>query len=135
AGFAMSRNAVAAFRGLGFGDDDVAALGRATWAGGTWDRHGRPILTIADDPDVLASVALVGVHRQRLHAALRRAAAASGVDVVTGVRVTDVTPGDPEGEPAVVAGREADLVVGADGMHSAVRAALHPGVAARYSGY
>lgn len=135
AGFAMSRNAVAAFRGLGFGDDDVAGLGRATWAGGTWDLHGRPILTIADEPEVLRSVALIGVHRQRLHAALRHAAAESGVDVVTGTRVSEVTPGDPDGAPAVVAGREADLVVGADGMQSAVRAALHPGVVTRYSGY
>ncbi len=135
AGFAMSRNAVAAFRGLGFGDDDVAALGRSTWAGGTWDMHGRPILTIGDDPEVLASVALIGVHRQRLHAALRRAAVDSGVDVVTETPVTDVSPGHPAGGPAVVAGREADLVVGADGMHSAVRRALFPGVTARYSGY
>ena len=30
AGFAMARNAVAAFRGLGFDDDDVAALGYPT---------------------------------------------------------------------------------------------------------
>lgn len=135
AGFAMSRNAVAAFRGLGFDEDDVAALGRPTWAGGTWDLHGRPILTISDDPEARSSVALIGVHRQRLHAALRGAAVDSGVEIVTGARVTGVSPGDPDGEPAVVAGREADLVVGADGMRSAVRAALHPGTNARYSGY
>ena len=34
AGFAMSRNAVAASRGLGFDDTDVGALGHRTRAGG-----------------------------------------------------------------------------------------------------
>lgn len=135
AGFAMSPNAVAAFRGLGFDDDDVAALGCATWAGGTWDLHGRPILTISDDPVLRASVSLIGVHRVRLHEALQRGAAAAGVEIVTGVRVTSLTQGDPAGDRARVAGREADLVVGADGVRSGVRAALYPGQEARYSGY
>lgn len=135
AGFAMSRNAVAAFRGLGFDDDDVAALGYATWAGGTWDLHGRPILALPDTSEMRASVALVGVHRRRLHAALRRRAADLGVEVVTGTPVEALDPGDPEGRPAVVAGREADLVVGADGMRSAVRSVLFPAVRPVHSGY
>jgi 2-polyprenyl-6-methoxyphenol hydroxylase-like FAD-dependent oxidoreductase len=41
----------------------------------------------------------------------------------------------PDGAPGVVAGREADLVVGADGMGSAVRASLFPVQRPRYSGY
>src|SRR3712207_8902781 len=44
AGLAMTPNAVAAFRGLGFGDDDVAALGYPTRAGGIRDLAGRPVL-------------------------------------------------------------------------------------------
>ena len=135
AGFAMSRNAVAAVRGLGFDDDDVAGLGFPTYAAGTWDLHGEPILTISDDPEVRASVALIGVHRVRLHETLQRHAAAAGVEVVTGERVTDLEPGEPHGDPARVAGREADLVVAADGMHSAVRARLFPRTTARYSGF
>ncbi len=135
AGFAMSRNAVAAFRGLGFDDDAVARLGYATWAGGTWDLHGDPILTLPGTPEVRASVGLIGVHRRRLHEALHRRAVDLGVEVVTGTPVTSLDPGDPDGAPAVVAGREADLVVGADGMRSAVRAALFPGSVPVYSGY
>lgn len=135
AGFAMSRNAVAAFRGLGFDDDDVAALGYPTWAGGTWDLHGEPILVLPDTPAMRASVALIGVHRRRLHAALHRRALESGVEVVAGSPVTAVDPGQADGRRAVVAGREADLVVGADGMRSAVRAALFPGKHPVYSGY
>lgn len=135
AGFAMSRNAVAAFRGLGFDDDDVAALGYPTWAGGTWDLHGRPILALPDTTLMRASVGLVGVHRRRVHDALRRRAEELGVELVTGVPVTALDPGDPEGRAAVVAGREAGLVVGADGMRSAVRAALFPSVRPVYSGF
>ena len=135
AGFAMSRNAVAAFRGLGFDDDAVAALGFPTWAEGTWDLHGRPILTIPDKPAVREAVALVGVHRRRLHEALLRGARAAGVEVVTGTLVTTLDPGRPDAALAVVDGREGRLVVVADGMNSAVRAALFPGSEAIYSGY
>lgn len=135
AGVAMSRNAVAAFRGLGFGPDDVAALGHPTWAGGTWDLHGRPVLALPDEPRVRAAVALVGVHRGRLHAALHGRAVASGVEIVTGTEATTVRPGDADGARAVVAEREADLVVGADGMRSAVRAALYPRHRAVHSGF
>jgi 2-polyprenyl-6-methoxyphenol hydroxylase-like FAD-dependent oxidoreductase len=135
AGFAMTRNAVAAFRGLGFDDDDVAALGYPTWAGGTWDLHGRPILALPDTLVMREAVALIGVNRRRLHATLHQRAIDHGVQVVTGVAVTTVEVGEPEGAPAVVAGREADLVVAADGMRSAVRGSLFPGSRSRYSGY
>jgi len=135
AGFAMSRNAVAAFRGLGFDDDDVAALGHPTWAAGTWDLAGRPVLALPDTPTMRDAVALIGVHRRRLHTALHRRAVEHGVEIVTDAAVTTVEPGDPDGAPAVVAGRHADLVVGADGMRSAVRAALFPDRRPVYSGY
>ncbi len=134
AGFAMSRNAVAAFRGLGFGAEDVAALGAATRAEGTWARDGRPILTIHDDEATRDAVALFGVHRQHLHQALLDRARRAGVEIVPGTPVTTLTPGQPGGERAVVAGREADLVVGADGVRSAVRTALFA-TGAVYSGY
>ncbi|WP_448620706.1 FAD-dependent monooxygenase [Geodermatophilus sp. URMC 65] len=135
AGFAMTRNAVAAFRGLGFDDTEVATLGHRTWAGGTGDLHGRPILALPDTPAMREAVALIGVHRQRLHAALHQRAVGCGVQIVTGAAVTTLDPGEPDGAPAVVAGREPDLVVAADGMRSAVRAALFPHTQLAYSGY
>lgn len=135
AGFAMSRNAVAAFRGLAFDDDAVAALGYPTWAEGTWDLRGRRILAVPDTPEIRESVALLGVHRRRLHTALHAKAQDLDVEIVTGTPVAGLDPGSAAGAPALIAGREADLVVGADGMRSALRAALFPGRDAQYSGY
>ncbi|SKC68695.1 FAD-dependent monooxygenase [Krasilnikoviella flava] len=144
AGVALTPNAVAALGGLGLDADAVAALGPRTWATGTWDARGRPILRLPDDPDLRASTVLRGVHRARLHGALLARARALGVEVVTDARVTTVAAGDPVGAPAVVrhadrAGtereRQADLVVGADGVRSAVRAALFDGRGPVYSGY
>ncbi|HWV77030.1 MAG TPA: FAD-dependent monooxygenase [Isoptericola sp.] len=144
AGVALTPNAVAALGGLGFDDEAVAGLGPRTWATGTWDSRGRPILRLPDEPGLRATTALRGVHRARLHGALLDRARALGVDVVTDARVTAVVAGAPDGERAVVhhadrAGaeraREAELVVGADGVRSAVRAALFPGRRPVYSGF
>ncbi|GAA1116480.1 FAD-dependent monooxygenase [Nocardiopsis composta] len=139
AGVALTRNAAAALRGLGFDDAAVSALGAPTWASGTLDMHGRPMFRFPDDPGTRRTTALIGVHRRRLHAALLDGARAAGVEVVTGARVTGVRPGDPGGAPAVVSAGDrsfsADLVVGADGVRSAVRAALFPGLRPAYSGY
>ncbi|GAA1738603.1 FAD-dependent monooxygenase [Isoptericola hypogeus] len=149
AGVALTPNAVAALGALGLDGDDVAGLGPQTWATGTWEWNGRPILRLPDDPGVRAATTLRGVHRGRLHAALLERARDLGVEVVTSARVTSVDPGAPGGAPAVVrhtvrgtggggAGedeRAADLVVGADGVRSAVRAALFPGARTAYSGY
>jgi 2-polyprenyl-6-methoxyphenol hydroxylase-like FAD-dependent oxidoreductase len=135
AGFAMSRNAVAAFRGLGFDEAAVAELGCWTRASGTWDLHGHPILTIAADPATQESVALIGVHRRRLHDTLLTAARQAGAEILTGAPVGGLYPGEPGGAPAVVDGREATLIVGADGVNSAVRAALFTHSQAVYSGH
>src|SRR5690606_14189779 len=96
---------------------------------------GEPVLALPDTPAMRESVALIGVHRRRLHSALHRRAVDHGVRVVTGTAVSTVQPGDPDGALAVVAGLEADLVVGADGMRSATRTALFPRSRLRYSGF
>lgn len=135
AGLGMSRNALAALRGLGFDADDVAALGYPTWAGGVLDTRGRPVLALPDEPRMRAAVALMGVHRARLHSALHHRARALGVSIVTGTDVTGLDPGAADGAPARVADREVELVVAADGLRSAVRAVLHPTRRPVYSGF
>ncbi|MEU3017843.1 FAD-dependent monooxygenase [Nocardiopsis sp. NPDC007018] len=142
-GLALPRNGVTALGALGIGEERVDEAGHRTVGTGFVDTLGRRVLTIpADDPRVRRAVTVWGFHRQRLHALLSRAARDTGVERVDGARVTHVERGRPEGPPAVVHWRrdtvdhrdESDLVVGADGMWSAVRTALHPEVRPRYSG-
>ncbi|WP_454294553.1 FAD-dependent oxidoreductase [Salana multivorans] len=139
AGFALSRNGLAAVSALGINPESVRAIGHPTWASGTWDLHGREILRLPGTGPAREATALVGLHRARLHERLLDAAQEAGATVVPGVVVDHVDPGDPQGRRAVVhAGEqawEADLVVGADGVRSVVRGAVQPGRVAGYSGY
>ena len=109
-------------------------------------------MRIPDRSNLRAVTTIWGLQRQRLHAILRDAAAASGVELVTGAEVVAVEAGLPGGAPAVVSwhaadaaaaagGRgdgehaiDADLLVAADGVRSAVRAQLFPAVLPRYGG-
>ncbi|WP_017543251.1 FAD-dependent monooxygenase [Nocardiopsis prasina] len=143
AGLALPRNGVAALNTLGIEEEVVDQAGLRTLATGFVDTLGRRILTLPDtDPRVRRATTIWGFHRQALHALLHRAALREGVELVDGARVTHVSAGRPGGEPAVVRWQrddgehetEAGLVVGADGMWSAVRGSLHPGVSPRYSG-
>ncbi len=76
------------------------------------------------------------VHRADLIGVLERGARAAGVAIETGARVEGVTL-EPRGAAVQVAGRgewRPDLLVGADGLHSRVRAALEGAAAPRFSG-
>ncbi|HXA61864.1 MAG TPA: NAD(P)/FAD-dependent oxidoreductase, partial [Streptosporangiaceae bacterium] len=136
AGLAITRNGMSALEALGVGDAGVAE-GYETVSAGIQDPGGRWLLRIPDTPDVRATTTIWGIHRQRLHAALRRAAeAADNVELVTGAEVSTVRPSHPAGEPAAVTWQtatgqhtsEADLVVAADGIRSTVREQLFPHV-------
>ncbi|RKS08783.1 2-polyprenyl-6-methoxyphenol hydroxylase-like FAD-dependent oxidoreductase [Nocardiopsis sp. Huas11] len=143
AGVAVPGNGLAALHALGLDDECIAEIAHPTTATGFRDTLGRPILLIPDDrAQVRAAVTLLGLYRRRLHAALLRAAEEAGVSVASDARVTGVLPGTPGGDLAQVEWRggdlahrtESDLVVGADGMWSAVRTALFPGARPLYSG-
>jgi 2-polyprenyl-6-methoxyphenol hydroxylase-like FAD-dependent oxidoreductase len=140
AGLGLTSNGMAALDALGIGEAARAA-GHAGRSAGFQDRNGRWLLRLPDTrADLRRITAVWGIHRQRLHAALRRAA--EGTELITGAEVSSVRPGSAEGDPAAVTYRSgttghrivSDLVVAADGVHSAVRAQLFPGARPRYSG-
>lgn len=143
AGLAITGNGMTALEAIGAGAA-VRAAGHPTTTAGFQDPSGRWLLRIPGTrADLRATIAIWGIHRQRLHAALRRVAeAAAGVELVTGAEVTAVRPGTPGGEPATVTWRTgagqhtsgADLVVAADGVRSAIRAQLFPNARPRYAG-
>lgn len=143
AGLAITGNGMTALAALGL-DEAVRAAGYQTVAAGIQDPNGRWLMRIPDTrPDLRTVATIWGLHRQRLHAVLCRAAAAAGdVELVNGAEGVAVRPGAPGGEPAAVTWRtggrtrtaDAQLVVAADGVRSAMRARLFPAVRPRYSG-
>jgi 2-polyprenyl-6-methoxyphenol hydroxylase-like FAD-dependent oxidoreductase len=142
AGLAITGNGITALAALGM-DEAVRAAGYQTVTAGFQDPSGRWLMRIPDRSDLRAVTTIWGLHRQRLHDVLHQAVeTADGVELVTGAEVIAVRPGAPGGELASVtwgAGDaahtvEAQLVVAADGVRSAVRAQLFPAARPRYSG-
>ena len=67
------------------------------------------------------------VHRSDLHAALLKAAMATGVKISTGQHVTHVSTSEPRAVAKTESSEHsADFIVGADGIHSVVRKAIEP---------
>ena len=142
AGLGFTCNGMAALYALGV-EHAVRTAGHLAPHAGYQDRSGRWLLRIPGTrTDARAITTICGIHRQRLHAALRQAAEAVGAELVTGAEVTAVRAGDPGGEPAAVAWRtstgehtaEVGLAVAADGVWSTVRTQLFPDARPRYAG-
>jgi len=124
AGITVQVNAMRVMQRLGIADA-IAAAGAPLTAGAirTWD--GR-VLRATDQSALVRKygVPFVAIHRARLQDVLARALGAERL--VTGAAVTGVAPA-PDGAHVTLADgprRTAELVIGADGLHSTVRAAL-----------
>jgi 2-polyprenyl-6-methoxyphenol hydroxylase-like FAD-dependent oxidoreductase len=135
AGLSLWPNALRALAALGV-EERVRALGAVESAGGVRDRRGR-WLSRLDNAEIARrhGQPLVVVHRADLVRALVEALPAECLRSGGEVRAVR-----PEGDAVVVEHRDgtvrADLVVGADGVHSGVRRQWWPEAAVpRYAGY
>lgn len=138
AGITLAPNAVRALEWLGLGDD-LREKGAAHGALGIRDASGRWLIrTPVEALEAHFGVPSYALHRATLHEMLARGI--PDATIRTGHRITTIRDGD---RPTVVfegpdgpGTDEADLVIGADGIDSRIRAALfpaHPGPA--YAGY
>lgn len=138
AGITLAGNAMAVLERLGLADE-ARAVGRRIAGGAVSDLRGRPLLSAdLDDAGPTAALAdLWALHRADLHALLARGA--GDAELLLGSTVESLVD---EGERVAVrlqggAERRFDLVVGADGIRSAVRAMALGDDAppVRYAGY
>lgn len=108
--------------------DEVLAQG-ASWSGGTvFDKAGQELAKINTTPVEPGIPATGGVMRPILHAVLSRHTLGSDVGVRLGVSVAGLVQHDDGVEVTFTDGRSEryDLVIGADGVFSTVRAMILP---------
>jgi salicylate hydroxylase len=135
AGVALGPNAMKVFRALDLEDDVRAIAGRWDWAVTHNGKTGRVISrTSRQQQASLFGSAGATAHRADLLDVL--SGSVPGAIVTLGARCKSV---EPDGEVAVARFEdgsevEADVVVGADGIHSAVRASLFGPDAPRFTG-
>lgn len=136
AGIGLPANGVKALQTLGLGES-VTRAGMVVGRAAILDARGRPLGAEVDLTDVYLKMgaSLVALHRARLHALLVDALG-SGV-VTTGAQVVSFEQSADFVHVALMTGErvEARLLVGADGLHSNVRAQLVGNEPPVYSGY
>lgn len=134
AGLSLWANAIKALDYLGLGQE-IRALALPETAGGIRTAHGELLMRTSNTQlEAKFGELSVMVHRADLHDLLRRA---YGQEIRLGMECVAVTE---EGEKVCVRFRNneearGDLVIGADGLHSQVRAGLHGQQPPRYAGY
>ncbi|HEY5050552.1 MAG TPA: FAD-dependent monooxygenase, partial [Acidothermaceae bacterium] len=135
AGVALGPNAMKVLRALGLEDAVRAVAGRSEWAVTRNGRTGRTISkTSRQHQAVVFGSASATVHRADLLDVLAQSLPS---DIVTlGARCTGVEPGGGVPVARFQDGSEveADVIIGADGIHSAVRTSLFGSDAPRFTG-
>ena len=136
AGLTLQPNAVLALRRLGC-SDDVEQVGAHLRFGGLRRADGSPlsVLSAADAERIEETVGApaIGIHRATLHAALARHVEQLSL-------ASELTAYEDRGDLVRVTTadgkqREADLLIGADGINSRLRASIQNDGAPRYAGY
>ena len=139
AGLALGPNAINALRDVGLADA-VTAAGVAIGRSAILDANGRALGSEIDVAELgrQTGAPIVALHRARLHDVLLNTVGAIGrASVRTSSRVVRYENRDDRIEITCQGGQhvEADLLVGADGLYSAVRTQLVGTDAPLYSGY
>lgn len=136
AGITLPANGVRALLQLGLGQP-VMNAGRVVGRAAILDARGRPLGAEVDLAEVYQSMGacLVALHRARLHAVLIDAVGSGVVKARSHVASFEQGPATVHVALTDRQRVETELLVGADGLHSSVRAQLIGDIAPTYSGY
>ena len=130
-------NGLAALRALGLDPGQIFAAGFPTPAMELRNSAGRRLAALPLGGPLADGITTTTIRRADLYLALRAEAERRGIKIEYGKRLTGIAK-RPGGVTALFSDgdrAEADLLVGADGLHSRTRAALDPGAPApRYLG-
>lgn len=135
AGLTLWANAIYALRTLGVADQVIAA-GSTIEHATSYTPDGRTLKSLQHGVlEERFGGPTVAIHRAELHRVLREALPAEAVVLGKSLRSYD-----PNGETVTAcfedgATVEGDLLIGADGIHSAVRRQMFPNISLRYAGY
>lgn len=135
AGLALGANAIKAFRRLGLADE-VMAAGHLLDALSIVDMRGRMIMRT--DSRAISSrygADNFAIHRSELHRVLSARVPAEGVRLASPCTVIERADGAVRLYFANGMNATADVVIAADGLHSAVRRQIYPRIQPRYAGY
>jgi len=137
AGIQLSPNAMHVLRALGLG----ATLEKAAFepeAGILRDyKTGEPLLTtkMKGPYEARYGEKYLNIHRADLHGALSRATLDAGVDIQTGITVTGYEHDSSNIKVRTLSGAfNGDILIGADGIKSAIRAQMHPDATPKFTG-
>ncbi|UAJ12603.1 FAD-dependent oxidoreductase [Glacieibacterium megasporae] len=137
----ITNRAVDAIEALGVLDACIAAGltpadGKSLFSA-MWDGAGNPLPLSAPPVPATRLPAYIAIYRPDLGRILTDAAVAAGVTMRTGLSFTGLADGGGHVDVTFGDGTNAtfDLVVGADGAHSAVRRVIHPGIEPTYTGW
>jgi 2-polyprenyl-6-methoxyphenol hydroxylase-like FAD-dependent oxidoreductase len=135
AGITMQTNAILAFRMIGL-DTEVAAAGHAMQHGTILDSRGRSLGTmlVSEMAQELAAP-MIAIHRARLQEVLQKALGPEPLTLGTQVMGFREEPERVTAQLSDGTEVSGDLLVGADGLHSTVRAQLLNDGEPRYAGY
>lgn len=125
-GLTLNGPALRALRSLGL-DKRCMEVGFPTDAINNCDAQGN-VLSVVEPPSLLGpgEPVIVGIGRPAVSRVLREAAEAAGVTLTLGAQVTEIENHADRAVAVLADGtrKEADLIVAADGVHSAIRAAI-----------
>jgi 2-polyprenyl-6-methoxyphenol hydroxylase-like FAD-dependent oxidoreductase len=135
AGITMQTNAILAFRTIGL-DKEVAAAGHVMQRGAVLDSQGRTLGTmLVSEMAQELGAPMIAIHRARLQEVLQTALGPEPLTLGTKVVGFREEPGSVVARLSDGTEVSGDLLVGADGLRSTVRAQLLDDGEPRYSGY